>query len=208
LLLKQENITISSFCRPDKIRELSFEAFSRSHIPEYEKRMGYYSILAKKESLIKAASQPDANVTLAYTDNKEIIALSILQYPDSAERWLRVGERIMMEVSVIEVSRKWRSVGIAGELLRVLMEHPLKEERIFYMVGYSWTWDLNGTGISAVDYRQMMTALFSRHGFQVFKTNEPNILLRPENLFMARIGADISKAVQKQFKKVRFNLDL
>ena len=208
MLLKQENITISSFCTPDKIRDLSFESFFGSHEPEREKGIEYYSILGKKESLIKAASQPDANVTLAFTDNKEIIALSILQYPDSSERWLRVGDRIMMEVSVIEVSRKWRSMGIAGELLRLLMEHPLKEDRIFYMVGYSWTWDLNGTGISATDYRQMMTALFSLHGFQVFKTNEPNILLRPENLFMSRIGANISEAVKKQFKMVRFNLDL
>ncbi len=187
---------------------MSFEAFSHSNAPAWEQGIEYNSILAKKESLIKAASQPDANVTLAFTENKEIIALSILQYSDSSERWLRVGDRIMMEVSVIEVSRRWRSMGIAGELLHSLMQHPLKEDRIFYMVGYSWTWDLNGTVISAAAYREMMTALFSRHGFQVFKTNEPNILLRPENLFMARIGANISEAVQKQFKKVRFNLDL
>ena len=32
-------------------------------------------------------------------------------------------------------------------------------------------------------------------GFQVLQTNESNILLRPENVFMARIGARISKHV-------------
>jgi acetoin utilization protein AcuA len=172
------------------------------------KEAEYYSILGKKESLIQAALEPDANVTLALKGKKEIIGLSILQYPDPDERWLRVGERIMMEVSVIEVCRRYRETGIAGTLLDALVKHPLEADRIFYMVGYSWTWDLDGKGISVADYRKMMIHLFSKYGFQVFKTNEPNILLRPENLFMARIGDSVSEDILRQFKKVRFNLDL
>jgi len=73
------------------------------------------------------------------------------------------------------------------------------------MVGYSWTWDLER--ISAMDYRNMLISMFSQQGFETFQTNEPNIMMRPENLFMARIGANISEAIQKQFKQVRFDLD-
>jgi acetoin utilization protein AcuA len=90
----------------------------------------------------------------------------------------------------------------------MVLDHPLKEARIFYMVGYSWTWDLDGSLMAAMDYREMMIHLFSVFGFEVLQTNEPNVLLRPENLFMARIGKNISEANQKRFKQVRFNLDL
>ena len=61
--------------------------------------------------------------------------------------------------------------------------------------------------MSAMAYRNMLIKLGSPYGFRTFKTNEPNVLLRPENLFMARIGANISEEVQKRFKHVRFNLD-
>jgi len=74
------------------------------------------------------------------------------------------------------------------------------------MVGYSWTWDLEG--ISAMDYRNMLISMFSQQGFKTFQTNEPNIMMRPENLFMARIGVTISEALQESFKQVRFDLDL
>jgi len=74
------------------------------------------------------------------------------------------------------------------------------------MVGYSWTWDLEG--ISAMDYRDMLISIFSQQGFETFQTNEPNIMMRPENLFMARIGGKISEPIRKRFKQVRFNLDL
>ena len=74
------------------------------------------------------------------------------------------------------------------------------------MVGYSWTWDLEG--ISAMDYRNMLIKIFSQQGFETFQTNEPNIMMRPENLFMARIGVNISEDITKRFKLVRFDLDL
>ena len=112
----------------------------------------------------------------------------------------------MMVISVIEVGRPWRSLGISKKILRALVDHPLKEERIFYMVGYSWTWDLEG--ISAMDYRNRLISLFFQQGFKTYQTNEPNVKMRPENLFMARIGANISEDIIKQFKMVRFNLDL
>ena len=196
---RRGKVTINSFCNTDDIASLSF-------IEAYTKYAGYRSIVSKKETLIKAASQPDANVTLAFTPDGEIIGFAILEYPPSEERWTRVGDRTMMAVSAIEIGRPWRSLGISKNLLRFLVDHPLKEERIFYMVGYSWTWDLEG--ISAMDYRNMLISIFSQQGFEIYQTNEPNIMLRPENLFMARIGVNISEGIKKQFKMARFNLGL
>ncbi len=193
-------MTLTSFCQPDEISALSF----RQTFTKYAR---YNPIVSRKETLIKAASRPDANATLAVTADKQIVGFSILEYPGPDERWTRVGDRIMMEVAVIEVNSDWRSGGLARELLRLTTAHPLREDRIFYMVGYSWTWDLEGAGVSAMGYRDMMIRLFSTQDFKIFQTNEPNIMMRPENLFMARIGANVPEKIQRKFKMVRFNLD-
>ena len=196
---KRGTVTISPFCSPDDIALLSF-------IEAYTKYAGYRSIVSKKETLIKAASQPDTNVTLAFTPDGKIVGFGILEYPRPGERWQRVGGWIMMEVSVIEIGRPWRSLGISKKILQLLVDHPLKEGKIFYMVGYSWTWDLEE--ISAMDCRNMLISIFSQQGFKTFQTNEPNVMMRPENLFMARIGANLSEDIRKRFKLVRFNLGL
>lgn len=194
------NITIRSFCSPDDIAPLSLkDTFVESN--------NYNPILSKKESLISASLQQDANVTIAYTDDRKIIGISILQYPSPEERWVKIENRVMMEVTVIEVATKWRSKGISKKLFELLFEHPLKEHRIIYMVGYSWTWDVAGTDISVIEYRNMLINLFSHFGFRIYPTNDLNVMIRPENLFMARIGAKISENVQMKFKLLRFNLD-
>jgi acetoin utilization protein AcuA len=195
------DVIVSSFCTPDHIAKLSFGR-------EASKFASYKPIVSKKGNLINAASGPDTNVTLACSIKGEIIGFGILEYPSAPERWSRVGDRTMLEVSVIEVDREWRSMGISRKVLHLLLDHPLKEDRIIYMVGYSWTWDTDGKGIEAMAYRDVLVALFSEEGFSIYQTNEPNILMRPENLFMARIGANISKELQRRFKMVRFDIDL
>ena len=194
------NITIKSFCNPDDIALLSLK-------DTFVESSNYNPILSKKESLISASLQPDANVTIAYTDERKIIGISIMQYPSPVERWVKIENSVMMEVSVVEVATKWRSRGLAKKLFELLFEHPLKEYRIIYMVGYSWTWDVAGTGISVIEYRNMLIRLFSYFGFRIYPTNDPNVMLCPENLFMARIGTNISENVQMKFKRLRFNLD-
>ena len=193
-------VDIQSFCPPEMIGPLDFD-------PSLKRYTAYKPLLSDKETLLAAASKEEQNVTLACTQKGDIVGVALLEYPSKEERWVRVGERIMMEVAVLEVGAAWRSAGIAREMLRALVDHPLKENRIFYMVGYSWTWDLEGTGLTPIRYREMLIGLFSAFGFRTFQTNEPNILLRPENLFMARIGGQIPEGVQKRFKWVRFDMD-
>ena len=120
-------------------------------------------------------------------------------------RWAELGE-LMMEVNAIEVARDWRAGKIARGMIQMLLVHPRGEEMIIYFVGYSWTWDLDGNQMNAQRYRQMMIRLFEPFGFQELQTNEPNICLRPENIFMARTGARVSKEEQHRFKWLRFGL--
>ena len=52
----------------------------------------------------------------------------------------------------------------------------------------------------------MLIRLFSPHGFIEMQTNEPNICLKSENLFMARIGAQVDDTVRQAFKWLRFGV--
>jgi acetoin utilization protein AcuA len=168
----------------------------------------YNPIISEKISLERAIADPHTIVVVAATETHRIIGFAILEPAGPDDRWSRLPGRLMMEVAVVEVSRSWRSLGLSKAMLRLLTGTPVAEDRILYMVGYSWTWDLEGAGLAAIDYRTMMIRLFRRFGFEVFQTNEPNVMLRPENLFMARIGSRVAADRFKQFRLVLFNLDL
>ena len=193
------DVLIRSFCNPDEINQYAFA----SQFGVYE---DYKSLFTQRESLAKCAGLADVNVVLALVESKNIIGYGVLAYPDSGERWTELGPKIMMEIKAIEVCRTWRSVGIAPRILKMMLRHPHIEDKILYMVGYSWTWDLAGTHMSTGQYRQKLCDLFQSHGFQEYETNEPNVCLKPENLLMCRIGKNISQVVKDRFKWLRFGL--
>ena len=87
-------------------------------------------------------------------EDDNIIGFGVLNHPDEGDRWQEMEPGLMMEVKAIEVCRRFRSCGIAGRILELLMHPSAVEKLIVYMVGYSWTWDLDGTGKSALAYRK------------------------------------------------------
>jgi acetoin utilization protein AcuA len=194
-------LTLQTFCALPDLSHLSMPAAP-------DENDAYQPIIARKETLIAATRELDANVTVAYTATQRIVGLGILKYAAADTRWARMPDRLMMEVAAIQVDPNWRNEGLARRIMALLCRHPLLEIKIFYMVGYSWTWDLTGTHKSAAQYRQALMRLFGHFGFEEFKTNETNIMLRPENVFMARIGGEVTAEMHKLFKEVRFNLDL
>jgi acetoin utilization protein AcuA len=193
------DVRIRSFCSPAEIGKCTLDRQFASHDQ-------YKSFYTSRERLEKSAEQPDANVVLALTEQSRIIGYGVLAYPDTQERWAELGSKIMMEVTAIEVCRSRRSHKIAAAILKMMLIHPQIEEKIFYMVGYAWTWDLSGSGKTALQYRQMLIKLFKSRGFQEYQTNEPNICLKPENLFMCRVGNQINQVILDRFKWLRFGL--
>jgi acetoin utilization protein AcuA len=194
-------LRIRSFCTPDEIRQLSFDRQFGTHAH-------YRSLYTKRESLERKAEQPDTSVVLAIADSKRIVGFGVLAYPDPEERWAQLAPNLMMEVNAVEVSREWRSKKVARGIVQMMNVHPKIEDKVAYFVGYSWTWDLDGNRMTAQQYRQMMSRLFEPFGFEEYQTNEPNICLKPENIFMARIGENVSKELQNQFKWLRFGMSL
>ncbi len=184
---------------PAEIQSYRFDAQFGTHAQ-------YKSIYTKRETLEKHAQKTDANVVLAITNSRDIVGFGVFSHPDADERWHDLGPGMMMEVKAVEVSRSLRSQKLAGDMVRLMMDHPRIEAMIAYMVGYSWTWDLDGSHFTAQQYRNMLIRLFSPHGFIEMQTNEPNICLKPENLFMARIGSRVVDAVRQDFKWLRFGV--
>jgi len=192
-------VTIRSFCSSREIRQTIFN-------PQFSHHAQYRSLYTKRQSLEDNADQPDTNVTLALADVDLIVGFGVLAYPEAGERWAELTPRVMMEVKAIETSRAWRSQGLAKGILSMLLHHPFVEEKIVYMVGYSWTWDLDSSKKTAQQYRQMLIRLFEPFGFVEYQTNEPNICLKPENVFMGRIGKNVAAEVQDHFKWLRFGM--
>ncbi len=193
-------VLIRSFCTPEEIRRYTFHN-------QFGIYAQYKSLYTKRESLEKNAELQDTNVVLAVATKTNIIGFGVLTYPESDERWAELEQKTMMEIKVIEVSRNWRSSRIANELLKMMLAHPQIEYKIIYMVGYSWTWDLDGTKKTAQEYRNMLIRLFEPYGFLEYQTNEHNICLRSENIFMGRIGKNVSKGMQNKFKWLRFGIE-
>lgn len=192
-------IRLRSFCSPGEIRLYAFDE-------EFGMHAQYRSLYTKKESLEKDAEREGVNVVLAIDPEETIVGFGVLDFPEPGERWLDLGSGLMMELKVIEVCRHRRSSGLASEIMKLLVSHDEVNDMILYLVGYSWTWDLDGSGKTAQAYRKMLINLFEPHGFEELQTNEPNICLKPENIFMARIGDRISDDVRTRFKWLRFGV--
>ena len=193
------DIRVLSFCRPEQIQQYAFDRhFGVSH--------DFKSIFTQRESLAQSAARKGANVVLAIADHRDIIGYGLLVYPDPGERWAKLGAEIMVELEAIEVGRAYRSCGIAPTIVKMLLAYPRLEDKIIYLVGYSWTWDLKGNNLNGQEYRRMLVKLFEPFGFKEFETNEPNICLRPENILMCRMGKNVSRKIKDRFKWLRFGL--
>src|SRR5208337_364515 len=192
-------LSMYAFASPDEIRRLSFDGQFGEH-PDFR------SIYTRSASLRKRAAEEDANVVLAVTDKENIIGFGVLAYPEPDQRWARLEPRVMMEIKAIEVARHWRQMGVGSVLVKEMLSHPMVEEKIIYFVGFTWTWDLKWTKVTASQYRQMMISLFKPFQFNECKTNEPNICLDADNLFMCRIGKNISDSLLDDFKWLSFGV--
>ena len=191
-------IIINPKCLPGSFKDLQLDS-GLGNFPHYS------SIIQKLEIFDKIASGKDGRVALALINENIIIGYMVCWYPDSTERWSKLGE-LMYEFGAIEVSRNFRKLGIAAEMVLSVLRDDFFAEKISYMNGFSWHWDVDGSGLTLVQYRKMMLNFMKPFGFQEYYTNEPNIALREENLFMARIGSKVSEEDQLRFRNLRFGI--
>jgi acetoin utilization protein AcuA len=192
------DISIHLNCPPGFFADLSLDS-CLGHFAHYS------SIIQKLEVFEKISATRDGRVALAIIEPRTVVAYAACWYPDKTERWSKLGD-LMYEMGAIEVSRNFRHMGIAQSIIDLMMGDNLFEDKIAYMNGFCWHWDIDGSGLPMAQYRNMMLQLLKKHGFKEHYTNEPNIALRDENLFMVRIGARVSSEDLKRFRNLRFGI--
>src|SRR5712691_13279446 len=144
--------------------------------------------------LLSLAQQPETMLTLAYTARGEIVGQATLAPVDSW--WQGIGNAY--EIAV-EVSSRWRKLGIAHQLLSCALEFESLEEFLVLGLGFSWHWDYEGLGISRFRYREMIERLFATYGFVEYLTSEPNIRMDPANILLVRLGSKVEQEQVNQF---------
>lgn len=194
----QGSLCIIPRCPPDLFPKLELDA-------GLGKFSHYSSIIKKLEVFEEVAAGRDGRVAIALVSDRTLAAYAACWYPPAGDRWSKLGD-LMYEMGALEVSRNYRGMGLARRLFAVLMEDDFFEDKIAYMNGFSWHWDLDGSGLTMPQYRSMMLKLLRAHGFQECYTNEPNVCLREENFFMVRLGSGVSEEDRKRFRNLRFGI--
>jgi acetoin utilization protein AcuA len=191
-------IVVLPKCPPQLIGRLELDS-GLGHFSHYS------SIIQKLEVFEKIASGKDGKVALALAQKRVIVGYVTGSYPDRTERWSKLGD-LMYEIATIEVSRNYRGLNLSTAMLGSVMRDDWYEDKIAYMNGFSWHWDLDGNHVTMAQYRKLMLNLMKKQGFQEYYTNEPNIAIREENIFMARIGSRVSLEDQHRFRNLRFGI--
>lgn len=166
----------------------------------------YSSIIQKPESFKDVAERRGARITLAIAEPNAVAGYLTCWYPAEGERWAGLGD-LMYEMGAIEVSRNYRGLHIARRMLELTLEDDFFEDRIAFLQGLSWHWDLEGNRLTAAQYRQILMKLCSPFNFREVYTNEPNVALRVENIMMIRVGSRVSPEDHKRFRYLRFGIN-
>ncbi len=155
-----------------------------------------FARLAEREHqlLLSLARQPENRLTLAYTATGKIVGQATLAPLD--DWWQGIGNAY--EIAV-EVSPRWRKLGVAHQLLSFALEFETLEEYLIVGLGLSWHWDYEGVGTSRFHYREMIARLFAAHGFAEYLTSEPNIRMDPANILLARLGNRLEEESMNRF---------
>ena len=133
---------------------------------------------------------------------EELVGYVTVVCTEEGSRWRQINDTlleiaaglsdpVLMELGSIEISKPWRSQGLARELLSLMFGPGSFADRIIFSRELSWHWDLKSSGLSAYEYRSMLHKLFESVGFSYCSTDDEEIGYAGENMLMVRIGEDI-----------------
>jgi acetoin utilization protein AcuA len=158
----------------------------------------------QREALLRIAALPQGHVTVAHNGDRRIVGYVTITLPDADTRWGRDHIEGLYELGGIEVARAWRGLGLSNALMKATFDGGAFDKAIVIATGYRWCWDVESTGLTVREYRDMLNRVFERYGFKFFETDEPNIAWYPDNALVARIGPRVSEKLQAQFKALLF----
>ncbi len=151
----------------------------------------------EREVLARIAEEPAGEVVVAHTPEGLVVGYVAVLDPEPGTRFASLPG--LLEVGAVEVATGWRRGGVASALLRFAVEPDPFEDLILIASGLAWHWDLEQSGLSAVAYRRVLGRVFEAAGFELFRTDEPEIAYHAANLFVARVGTRVPTARRAAF---------
>jgi acetoin utilization protein AcuA len=189
------SIQIENYFTSQKLEKLSVDEgirmFSR-HNPERQ-----------KNALVNVAGLEGGNVTAAIMGSL-LIAYIGIHHPSEKERWGKPPRHWLYELGAIEVSRNYRELGLAKAMLDVAFDDPFYDDKIILTTAFTWHWDLEGTGMSKGEYREMFLHLASKYGFVEMGTDDPNVTMDHANIFLVRLGRKASFSRYREFSSMLY----
>ncbi len=168
-----------------------------------------YDRQRQKETLLKIARMNYGNVVVAHTAEDLVTGYVTMHPVDPEERWDALnrvsptnptGKLYVHEFGAIEVSRKWRGLGLSTALMQAAFEgDKWFDDKIMVSVEFAWHWDYEEIGLSKFTYRNMLHKVIASAGFEKMDTDEPNVLMDAANMFMVRLGSQVPHEVLQSF---------
>lgn len=155
------------------------------------------------EALQEIADLPEGRVIIAVCQ-QVIVGYVTFHYPDDFGRWGRAKMPCLLELGAIEVAPRVRGRGVAPQLLRVAFASPEMEEYIIFSTEYYWEWDMEGTGQSVWQYKNMMEKVMGTVNLRPVGTDDPEISAHPANCLMVRFGSMVDYDSLQKFEILRY----
>jgi acetoin utilization protein AcuA len=162
----------------------------------------YRSILSCPAVLAREMGREQAKAALALMQG-QILGYVVTRPPLPGDRW---GQMPIMREIYCELARGMRGRNLMQVLLQDIHQDAELEHLICYLLGYSWHWDLKGTGRTMGQYRHSIISLVAPYNYKEYPTNDPNVGLHAENIFMARLGSHITPQEKRAFSKLLFGI--
>jgi acetoin utilization protein AcuA len=163
-----------------------------------------YPAVREKKALERIGRNEESNIISAFTEEGELVGFIAIAPPSKAERWGKQGGKGLIEAMAIEVSRNWRSMGIANKMMEAGVGDPFFDDKILICTAYAWHWDLESTGLDKETYRRMLLRYLEKAGFMYYETDEPNVNLDSANFLTAHIGPEVSSELYNRFEQMLF----
>ena len=188
-------LAIENYCPASRLQELTVDdgilMFSR-HNPERQKR-----------ALLNVANDEGGNVVAAVFQERLAGYIGI-HHPSEGERWGKPGYPWLFELGAIEVSRNFREIGLAMAMMHAAWDDPFYDDKVVITTAFTWHWDLEATGMTKLEYRELFIELAGRFGFMEMTTDEPNVMMDSANLFLVRLGRDTTFSQYQKFASLLF----